>query len=63
MNSIVFIIVLRVSLVNNHITFIEQIIIVLKNVKNNLSDFAVFSKKKFGKNKKKKKKENTEFSR
>jgi hypothetical protein len=44
-------------------TLIEKIIIVLKDVKNNLYDFAVFSKKNVGKNKKKKKKENTEFSR
>jgi hypothetical protein len=51
--------VLRVSLVNNHITFIEQIIIVLKDARNNLSDFAVFSKINVGKIKKK----NTEFSR
>jgi hypothetical protein len=51
--------VLRVSLGNNHITFIEKILIVLKDVKNNLSDFAVFSKINVGKIKK----ENTEFSR
>ena len=44
---------LRVSLVNNHITFIEQIIIVLKDARNNLSDFAVFSKINVGKIKKK----------
>ena len=50
---------LRVSLVNNHITVMEKIIIVLKNVKNKLSDFAVFSKINVGKIKKK----NTEFSR
>ena len=52
---------LRVSLVNNHITVIEKIIIVLKDAKNNLSDFAVFSQINFGKIKKNTK--TTEFSR